>query len=238
MTHHLVSGKGYLLKHYFQIFGLILTFLKTKLYKAFGFELDNLIPNNILLIGKILISSESFSDFLNNIDKSDMTVYWNFLKTYDSASDVKFKESYKNRQDKFDYSDKSMISDFKKRWDFLNEKPELKNQTLNELIAYFAETFLAPNAIFKVNFSMDEICKKYNHSIDFYLLCIGYYSGTKIIFKNAPSKNDYFDLNHLMYLPNQNNIIVSNDKMLFKIMEKIFPNNLISTSACIKLIEK
>ena len=60
----------------------------------------------------------------------------------------------------------------------------------------------------------------------------------KIIFRNTPSRNDYFDLSHLMFLRNKSDIIVSNDSMLTKLMRKISPDNILSISDLESIIEK
>lgn len=203
---------------------------ETKFYKSYGIELSSQVSTNIMAIGDILINSNSYLDFSQKINSYKMGEYWDFLKVYDRNGDIKFKESFKNRQAKFDYSDKHMISDFNTRWNNINTAPNLRNEILKDLIKYFANTLLASNSVIKMgNRTLADLVNMYDNSININLLCVAYYSGTKLVFKDAPSKNDFFDLNHLMYLNNKFDSIVSNDTMLTKLMKKICPANIIST---------
>jgi hypothetical protein len=181
-----------------------------------------------MLLGALSIASKTYSEFESEIVKNNLREYWEFLKIYDNV-DGRFKESYRKRQDTFDYSDPEMINDFKKKWDNLKDDPELKKNILNDLIVYYAKTLLTDSVIDIGNRSLQDIISNYDHSIDIYFLCAGYFTGTKLIFKNAPSRNDYIDLSHLMYLRNPDDKIISNDKMLIQMMKKIFLDNIITT---------
>lgn len=200
---------------------------ETKLYKAFGVPVNNNTNEGIMLLGALCIASESYTEFLDQIPKHFLLEPWQFLKIYDNI-DGRFKESYKRRQEVFDYSDPNMVTVFTKRWDDLHKKPELKESILNDIIVYFAQSILSDNVIKVEGKDLKDLLKSYNHSLDIYFLCIGYFSGTKLIFKNAPSRNDYLDLVHLMYLRNPLDIIVTNDKMLHKILNKTNPFNILS----------
>lgn len=200
---------------------------ETKKYNAFGVSVNNMTKDKIILIGALCIACRSYSEFQDQISKHLLLEYWNFLKIYDNVDD-KFKESYKNRQADFDYSDPNMASDFRKRWIDLDSKPELKTSILNDLIVYFAKSIYEDKIIKTEGKSLKDLIQSYDHSLDIYFLCIAYFTGTKLIFKNAPSRNDYHDLNHIMYLRNPLDILVSNDKMLLKLMKVIHPKNILS----------
>jgi hypothetical protein len=132
-----------------------------------------------------------------------------------------------------------MIPDFNNRWNNLTDNPDLRKKILNDLILYFAKNLLKPDSVIKVyNKKMEDLIRAYNHTLDIFFLSIGYFSGTKIIFKNAPSRNDYFDLFHIAYLRKESDIIISNDSMLTKLMNKIHPNNILSTTDLEKIIDK
>lgn len=231
--------KGILRKVYFSKINADLDMPETKIYKAYRIPLDSKINDKIILIGALCIASKSYAEYLNVIQKSNLSEYWEFLKIYDKNSNIKFKESFQTRQDNFDYSDPNMIPDFNNRWDNLNDNHDLRERILYDLIVYFAESLIKPNSVIKVkDKSLKDIINAYDHSLDLYFLCIGYFSGTKIIFKNAPSRNDFFDLSHLMYLRNKSDIIVSNDSMLLKLLNKIHPKNILSISNFESIIEK
>jgi len=201
---------------------------ETKRYKSYGITINNKTNEGIMLLGVLCITSTTYSELKREIAKNNLSEYWEFLKIYDNV-DGRFKESYRKRQDTFDYSDPEMINDFKKRWDYLKDDPELKKNTLNDLIVYYAKTLLTDSVIDIGKRSLQDLISNYDHSIDIYFLCTGYFTGTKLIFKNAPSRNDYIDIAHLMYLRNPDDKIITNDKMLIKMMKKLFLDNIMTT---------
>lgn len=198
---------------------------ETKVYKAYGIFLNNNdLSNKILKIVEILINSLTLDDFLDKIAASQLSEYWKFLQSYDEIGDIQFKKSFKQRQNIFEYTD-SDIPDFVDKWDVLSKDTRLREKTLNDIIAYYAEIPFKKDSPIKVeNKNVNELINNYDHSLDIYLLCSGYFSGTKIIYKNAPSRNDYFDLHHLAYLNSKKDIIVSNDAMLRRLLEKFYPS--------------
>jgi hypothetical protein len=125
-------------------------------------------------------------------------------------------------------SDPNIAKDFNKKWDNLDKNSELKSSILNDLIIYFAKSILDDKVVNTEGRSLYNLVQSYDHSIDIFFLCIGYFTGTKLIFRNAPSRNDYLDMAHLMYLSNPKSVIVSNDMMIRKILMKINPNNFLS----------
>lgn len=212
---------------------------ETKIYRAYGIPFNSKINDTIILLGALCIASKSYTEYLNVIQKSNLFEYWEFLKIYDKNSNIKFKESFQTRQDKFDYSDPTIIPDFNNRWDNLNDNHDLREKILYDLIVYFAESLIKQNSVIKVkDKSLKDLINAYDHSLDIYFICVGYFSGTKIIFKNAPSRNDFFDLSHLMFLRNKSDIIVSNDLMLLKLLNKFYPKNILSISNFESIIEK
>ena len=204
---------------------------ENKLPKAYGISIKNSLSEKIIELGNTLINSKSLVNFHANINNSQLIYCWSFVQIYDRMGDKHFKNSFKDRQDKFDYSNPFMIQVFNNRWNNLSDDLELRKRILNDLIEYFTGFLLLPNPFFKIaDKDVQSLQKAYNHLLDIFFLCIGYFTGTKIIFKNAPSKNDYFDLVHLMYLRGESDIIVSNDNMLIKLMKKLWPKNINSLS--------
>lgn len=231
--------KGIISKVYLSKIPSDLDMPETKMYKAYGIQIDNGISDKVILLGFLCSSTKSYTEFIKRILHSNLTDYWEFLRKYDNSADIKFKESIKKRQKDFDYSDPNMIPNFNHRWNNLSDNQELKERILYDLIVYFAEEMLKPDSIIKViDKSLKDLIQEYDHSLDLYFLCIGAFTGEKIIFRNAPSRNDYFDLSHLKYLRNKSDIIVSNDLMLTKLVNKIHSNNILSTSDLESIIEK
>jgi hypothetical protein len=231
--------KGIISKVYLSKIPADLDMPETKMFKAYDIHIDNTISDKIILLGFLCVTSKFYTEFLTIIKQSNLIDYWEFLKKYDKSADIKFKESLKNRQKDFDYSDPNLIPDFNQKWNNLSINNELKERILYDLIVYFAEEKLKPDSIIKViDKSLKDLIREYDHSLDLYFLCIGAFTGEKIIFRNTPSRNDYFDLSHLMFLRNKSDIIVSNDSMLTKLMRKISPDNILSISDLESIIEK
>ena len=200
---------------------------ETKKYKAYGISIDSMVNDSIVLLGGLCVASKSYQEFQEKISKNLLTEYWNFLQVYDNV-DTKYKESYNKRQEVFDYSDPTMVSDFNKRWDNLDQNPELKSSILNDVIVYFAKTILEDNIVNVKGKSLYNLVRCYDHSLDIFFLCIAYFTGTKMIFRNAPGRNDYLDMAHLMYLNNLKSVIVSNDRMIRNVLMKTNPNSFLS----------
>lgn len=69
--------------------------------------------------------------------------------------------------------------------------------------------------------SEEEVHNSYNHSIDIFLEYFSLFSAKKSGELGTPAKNDYVDLNHLLYLrDNLNCFIVTDDKMILNIITK------------------
>ncbi len=233
-----IQRKGILRKIYFSRISADMDMPETKMFKAYGISFDSKI-NDIALLGALCIASKSFSGYLDVIQKYTLSKHWDFLKIYDDNGNNVFRESIIARCKVFDYSDKNLISDFKNRWDNIKDDKDLKEEILNELIVYHAESIMQMNSTADIKGKrINDVISSYDHSLDFYFLCSAYFLGSKIIFKDAPSKNDFFDLNHLMYLRCQTDIIISNDTMLLKLMNKFYPNNILPTKSFESIIEK
>lgn len=69
--------------------------------------------------------------------------------------------------------------------------------------------------------SEEEVYNSYDNSIDIFLSAFSLFSAKKSGELGMPSKNDYIDLNHLLYLRNNpNSIIVTDDKMILNITSR------------------
>jgi hypothetical protein len=66
--------------------------------------------------------------------------------------------------------------------------------------------------------SEEEVYNSYNHSINIFVEAFSLFCARKSGELGAPAKNDYLDLNHLLYLRSEpNNYIVTDDKMILEI---------------------
>lgn len=86
------------------------------------------------------------------------------------------------------------------------------------ILIYYAE-FLKKQNISGDTRSIDQIISSYIGNIDLYLLAAGLYVSDKVINNKFTARNDYFDLNHLLYI-DKDDTIVTNDKLIHGLFEK------------------
>lgn len=194
-----------------------------RIYNAFGFNLNNSkISEEIANIIRLIDLTKDFESLIKTINLNSLDNTWGFIKQYDENANVGFKNSISQHLPKSDI--KNLIKQFKNRWT-LNNLHHLKV----EVVEYYA-SILTNKVSIQDKRSIPEIILSYDNSIDIYLLTTAFYVDNKISFKNTPGKNDYLDLNHLTYLNGRQNKIVTNDKMLHRIMSKIHPENILKVN--------
>lgn len=198
----------------------------TILYQAFGFS-NGLYPTlkieDFVQILRIITTIKNFKSLDEVISINSLNETWIVIKQYDEiVNRIGWKNSIQKRFDE-NKDIKKAIEDHRNRW-HSNNIEYLKKLTIN----YFARILLEcyPD---ETNYHLEYIISSYDNSIDIYLLSTAYYVDKLVSTKNLPGKNDYFDLQHLIYLYGNMNEIVSDDKLLHKIVKINFPNNIIHT---------
>jgi len=181
--------------------------------QAFGIYKSFKTSNDIIEISNILIESDSYFEFQFKLAKLDLITCWHFLKKYDQNGNAEFKNAFKQRVSGDINITKDSIKDFKERWRNINVSN--KHLYIDEAIFYYAmETLKYDNSK-----SIQELLISYNHSLDIFFLSTFYYSEEKKSHKDETGNNDYFDLTHLSYLSDENHVIVTDDKIIHRIME-------------------
>lgn len=194
-----------------------------RIYNAFGFNLNNsAISDKIGNIIRLIDLTKDFESFIKKIKLYLLDEGWNFIKQYDENTNIGFKNSIFQHLPKSDI--KNLIQQFKSRWTLDN-----LNHLKIKVIEYYAN-ILTNKLSVQDKRSIQEIILSYDNSIYIYLLATALYVDNKISFKDSLGKNDYLDLNHLTYLNGRLNQIVTNDKMLHRIMSKIYPENILKTN--------
>ena len=194
-----------------------------KIQNAFGLNANNYeIADGIEKIITLIGITKNFESLIKTINLNLLQEIWYFVKKYDANAETIFKESVLRY---FPNSDlKLLIREYKARWTIDNFN-NLKNKT----IEFYAKVLQRRLSV-TVKKSITEIIYSYNNSIDIYLMSIAFYLDDKNSLRNFPGKNDYLDLNHLTYLNNQTDQIVTNDKMLLRILNKINPNIILNSN--------
>lgn len=199
---------------------------------AFGFDInENELINGIGKVFRIIFESDSFDNFLKNINKSGAFEYYDFLIKYDRNGSSGFKGFFleKINEVRENTGFKVLIKNYNNRW---SSKDEMVAQELyNTLLNHFAKGVYEYQSTFmkKNSRSLEDIKRSYDHSVDVFLIMATLYSDYQISHGSLPGTNDYFDLNHLIYISNLERSIVSDDKLLHRLMKNSFSKIIIST---------
>ncbi|WP_430974201.1 hypothetical protein [Sunxiuqinia rutila] len=200
-----------------------LTLPELKIYNAFGIDYNNSeILEKIMMIIRIIDTVKDYNNMESTIKLNYLFDVWEFVKQYDKNANIEFRKVIFNRFP--DSGIKKLIQQFNERW-----TQENLNLLKTKIVDFYAGIIFRnlPNQSRK---SKSEIYSAYDNSIDIYLIVTAFYIDEKISFKNIPGKNDYLDLNHLIYLYKYQNQIITDDKLLFKLLTKIYPNNILKTN--------
>jgi len=210
---------------------------ETLFFKSFGYDYDD--HNLINGIGRVfiqIIKSDTFQDFKVNIKKSKDYDIYEFILYYDQHGASLFKNLFNDQINKArkNSSFKELIKSFKSRWSCTDVR--VASEFYNGLIEYHAETLKNSKneLISNDRRTKEDIIKSYDHSIDTFLVITALYCDQHISFSNIPGKNDFFDLGHLTYLDNVNKIIITDDKLLHKLLNSSFSNMVMTTRDFLK----
>lgn len=205
---------------------------ETLFLRAFGFHLDdNAIVTGIGRILFLMTKSDSFSNFNSEVKNSKSKKYYDFILNYDRNGSILFKDFYINLIDtvRVNPGFNELIRLYNSRWSSKDEVFAL--DLYNSLIDYFSRNLWKSKIKFsyKDQRTIDDIKASYDHSVDIFIVMATTYSDQHISFGNIPGTNDFFDLCHLMYLDNVSKKIVTNDKLLHKLLINSFSKLIFST---------
>ncbi len=203
---------------------------ETLYLKAFGFQHDDKeIVNKIGIVFKLITKSNSYNDFQKTINCSMHSEYYQLIKKYDQNASLIFKDLIfkyiESARNKSRFS--KLIELYKNRW---SSNDSAKAQELyDSLIDYFSEN-LSNNSLVKDGRTKEEIKKSYDHSIDTFIVMSAVYTDQHISFGHSPGLNDFFDLGHLIYLDNVTKKIITDDKLLHRLLVESFSTMIMTTS--------
>lgn len=96
---------------------------------------------------------------------------------------------------------------------------------LADLAAFVAARMPGP----KTEESVLKVLTSYNGRADRFLAADALRQGTSLISGQQPARNDFIDVSHLLYIPRADQIIVSDDGLLIRICNELFPENVRSS---------
>jgi hypothetical protein len=172
-------------------------------------------------ISNCLAKSNSFDDFVSL--SKDFNYNLKYFKELDNFYSKKFidatMEGNQNLKKIINNENPALPKKFSK--DLLKNLPQLKK--LNMSITLMAIVNDLVNGI-KIEtgkqFDEEKVYDLYNGKINIYIEAFSLFTATKSAELNQPSKNDFVDLNHLIYLSNSNKkFIVTDDKMILSFTE-------------------
>ena len=65
--------------------------------------------------------------------------------------------------------------------------------------------------------------KSYNGSLKWYLGAAAYIQAKDLLCGGTPAANDFFDISHFLYIHNEYDVMVSNDKLMKEVFETMWP---------------
>jgi len=204
-------------------------------FNAFGFAIsDKSISSGIKRVLDVLINCDSYSTFKEKMLNSPDKKFLEFIYSYDKQAESVFPQFFNRNIDDARSSSgfKHLQKEFKSRWN--STDPNSATELYNKILDYLAKALhKRQNELGSFSKSLEQIKHDYDHSLDTWFIMSTLYADSHISFGSNAGKNDYFDLAHLMYLPNINTKIVSDDNLLHRLMIKSFAQN-ISTVAKFK----
>jgi hypothetical protein len=154
---------------------------------------------------------------------------WNHFKKLDSLGKVTLKNSFQGKAREF----KTEFGDGRERhyerWDKDYKEIEI-GKFLEHVIRSYAENVSKDGELNPKGLSAEMLISVYDGTCNKYMTASSYYADLKVIFGTEPGANDYFDLNHISYIEDESNVIVTDDKMIYKVCSKLFPAQILRTS--------
>lgn len=194
--------------------------------KAFAFPIIEVIESRVLglqSICKHLLKSENLKALVSEIDE----IYdINFFKKLDEMYSIGFidatiegNEKLKKIYNKEKENNGKLFEDIAKNY----VKSLESNVSVNNFITIhaLARTFSDATSVGEDKVSILELLYSYNNELNIFVNAFSRFSAQKSFTLGHPAKNDYIDLNHLLYLRNDKQcFVVTDDKMILKITEQ------------------
>lgn len=165
----------------------------------------------------------STEDLINNIINLSQlgelkeNPHLNILLQYDQNSTITWRKTIDERTElrKQLSTSKEATNEFDKLWTNNHNVWE----HLNPIIKYYAAILKKQDITGDLR-SVEQIGNSYNGCINKYLLATAFYVADKINNNKLTAKNDYLDLNHLLYV-GEDDTIVTNDNLIHLLHELI-----------------
>lgn len=167
-----------------------------------------------------LLNSSNFEEFISSTKDElySLDFFYDLDSTYSagfinatSTGNQTLKEIYKHIREKDGEVFEKIAKDYLKSFAI---DPRNKEMSISAIANYLTNHVNRGGE--EIEFS--EVRQSYNGSIDVFIEAFSLFTIQKNTFLNCPSKNDFLDLHHLLYLGNdRKDYIVTDDKMILEI---------------------
>lgn len=175
-----------------------------------------------------LLTIDDFHDIDNILGKAGLLEYWNHFKKLDSLGEVTLKNSFNGKAKEFKAEFGDGREKHYERWDKDYKENEI-GRFLEPVVRSFAENVSKDRELNPRALSAEKLISDYDGMCNKYMTASNYYADLKVIFGTEPGANDYFDLNHISYIEDERNVIITDDKMIYKVCSKLFPTQILRT---------
>jgi len=198
------------------------SFIYSKIAYSYGFSVKDVFQSGLKHVYSLILNNYTLQDLLCDPDSKE-TLDWVDAFSFQANSEVRSSMNNIANQSitKNQYPSRKRKAVIK----FVESKfPQMKalvdNQDVN--IRLFANT--ARRAANKENcLSIDDVAKRYNHLLDYFLIASGEYFQNMFREDWAIKKNDLLDICHFIYLQ-KSSVMVSNDQRILMVSRKILGN--------------
>ncbi len=175
-----------------------------------------------------LLTIDDFNAIVQTMEKAGLLEYWNHFKKLDRLGETTLKNNFKGKAKEFriEYGD-GRTKHFE-RWKNDYKVKDIE-KFLKPVIKLFAKNVSKEVELNPHGLSAENLISNYDGTCNKYMIASNYYADLKVIFGNEPGTNDYFDLNHISYIEDEQNIMITDDKMLHKICSELFPSQILRT---------
>ncbi len=200
------------------------------LFEAFGIEaIYEISESNVREIMNAMVNATDLKRFTLSIEERGLSHIYETIKGCDSQYNNYFPNELLDNTEALERSNqlgvaRNYVSVFESRNDQSSNSynPEFRQQMIQVIKDQVARD-LAASKYNCQQITAQQISSKYDNTLDPFLLAIFLYSHKKSSLKEKPKRNDFTDLHHLAYLGNEN-IIVTDDKMLLKALQMYYPH--------------
>ena len=196
---------------------------------AFGLKENySITEHNVRQLMTIMVDAKHKEEFIECIEESGLRSFYRMIEHYDSQYNEYFpKEIARKTEGLEGFSSsndrKALLSliENSNDWTSSSFNRDFRVSMIKVLVQIQAED-LAASQYNCAGMDSGQILAKYNNTLDAFLGAVLLYSLPKASRKEKVKRNDFNDLHHLLYL-GDSDVIVTDDKLLLKLLQRYNP---------------